>query len=203
MAPNEKWHADVTHFVTGDGKTSFIYLVVDNFSRYIISWRVADKVCARVRLETFKESLWKMGLGNGKRKRPQIIVDGGTENNNRQVDAFVGGHSLEKIVAMRDIEKSNSMAEAVNKTLKYDYLFHRPIQDNDHLISIMGKIVIPDYNNKRPHGALDGLTPFEAYWKKKVDIKKLLSGMKQAREERVEYNQSHSCLGCPFGCKRE
>jgi nitrogen regulatory protein PII-like uncharacterized protein len=84
-APNEKWHADITQFQTADGKTSYIYLVMDNFSRYITSWRVSDKICAKVRIETFEETIINAGIEpNQKEEITELIVDGGSENNNNK-----------------------------------------------------------------------------------------------------------------------
>ena len=202
-APNEKWHADITELKTADGNTSYIYLVIDNFSRYITSWRVSDKICAKTRLETFRETIENAELKPRQRKKAELIVDGGTENNNRTVEKFIEKLPVEKLVALRDIEKSNAMAESVNKLIKYDYLFPRHIMDQSQLTTVMKKIVIPDYNNKRPHGALFGLTPLEAYGKVKVNFKKIRQKMVEAHYDRVEYNRNNSCFGCPFGCKKQ
>ena len=54
---NQIWHADITRFVTPDNLVHYIYLVVDNFSRKILSWRVADKVSKLIRRETIGEAL--------------------------------------------------------------------------------------------------------------------------------------------------
>ena len=82
-APDEKWHADITEFKTADGRTSYIYLVMDNFSRYITSWRIADKVCAKVRIETFEETIINAGIEPNQKGKTELIVDGGTENRSR------------------------------------------------------------------------------------------------------------------------
>lgn len=198
--PNEKWHADITELRTADGKTSFIYLVADNYSRYITSWRVSNKICAKTRIITFKETIINAGLKPCHNEITELIVDGGTENNNKSVEAFLEKYPLKKSIALKDILKSNSMIESINKVLKYDYLYPRNIQNQSHLISVLKNIAIPDYNNKRPHGSLDGLTPQEAYGKKKVNFKKIREKMKEAYIERVEFNRTHSCMGCPFGC---
>jgi putative transposase len=201
--PNEKWHADITEFQTADGFKSYIFLVVDNFSRYIISWRVASVKCAKTRLETFEEAIEKAGLTcqTDAETTTHLIVDGGGENNNKQVDTFIEKYPIEKFVALKDIEKSNSIVEAVNRIIKYDYLFPRQIQDQRQLIAIMENIVIPDYNNKRPHGSLKGLTPFEAYSQVKINYKKIREKMIEAHRQRICYNKEYSCLGCPFDCK--
>lgn len=199
--PNQKWHADITELKTADGKTSYIYLVVDNYSRYITSWRVSHKICAKTRIDTFKETMINAGLKPCLNLITELIVDGGTENNNKSVETYIENKPLKKSIAGKDILKSNSIVEAINKVLKYNYLFPRNIQNKTQLINVMKNVVIPDYNDKRPHGSLHGLTPLEAYGKRKVNFKKIREKMKEAYVQRIEFNRTHSCLGCPFGCK--
>ena len=203
--PNQKWHADITEIKTSDGKTAYIYLVVDNYSRYITSWRVADRICAKIRLETFIET-----INNAKIKetvtdeiKSALIVDGGTENNNKQVEKFIEKYPVEKLIALKDIMKSNALVESVNKLIKYDYLFPKKLQNQIQLTNYLKSFVIPDYNNKRPHGSLSGLTPLEAYKQKKVNFAKIRANMVTAHKMRICYNKTHQCLGCPFDCKNK
>lgn len=203
-APNEKWHADITEIQTADGKTSFIYFVVDNYSRYITSWRVASKISAKIRLETFIETIRLAGLepNNKCQSETELIVDGGKENNNSTVETFIEKYPIEKLVALKDILSSNAMVESLNKLIKYDYLFPKQLQNQTQLRNYMRNFVIPDYNTKRPHGALNGLTPEEAYLNKKVNFKKIREKMVAAHKDRICYNRKYLCLGCPFGCKK-
>lgn len=61
-APNEMWHADITEFKTANGVISYIYLVLDNFSKFITSWRVSERICGKLRMETFKETIELAGI---------------------------------------------------------------------------------------------------------------------------------------------
>lgn len=201
--PNEKWHADITEIETADGKISYIYLVVDNYSRYILSWRISDKISAAIRLETFVEAIQKCGLKPDDLQKTELIVDGGTENNNKKVETFIEKYPVEKLIALKDILHSNSIVESVNKIIKYDYLFPKRLQNQTHLVNYFRSFVEPDYNAKRPHGSLNGLTPLEAYKMKRVNHEKIRNKMIQAYQERICYNQNNECLGCPFGCKRK
>ncbi|MBX2932046.1 MAG: transposase family protein [Chitinophagaceae bacterium] len=118
-------HADITEIQTADGKTSYIYFVVDNFSRYITSWRVADNISAKIQLETFSETINNAEIEPSEKQETvaSLIVDGGTENNNKHVETFIKDYPIEKLVALKDILKSNAMIESINKIIKYDYLF--------------------------------------------------------------------------------
>ena len=51
------------------------------------------------------------------------------------------------------------MVEAVNKHIKYCYLFKKDLKDINDTINYLSKS-IDDYNNK-PHGRLYGHTPIE------------------------------------------
>src|SRR5215470_14727598 len=40
--PNERWHIDTTVIRLLDGTRAYVHAVIDNFSRRILAWRVAD-----------------------------------------------------------------------------------------------------------------------------------------------------------------
>ena len=53
-----------------------------------------------------------------------LLVDDGSENKGA-VNEFIsnGSINMNKVIALIDVMFSNSMIEAVNKRIKYDYLF--------------------------------------------------------------------------------
>ncbi len=160
VMPHQYWHADVSVFRTMDNVKAYIYLVVDNFSRAILSWRVSLKLSADTRLDTIKNA-YDTFIHNPS-DDVQLIVDGGSENNNFIVDEYINssGISIKKIIAQQDIIFSNSMVEAVNKIVKYRSLFLESIPDIHALQKHLEKF-IPVYNDIRPHCSLKGLTPSE------------------------------------------
>lgn len=184
-----------------DGKIAYIYLVIDNFSRFILSWRISYNLCWQTRLDTFKEAVFRKSLKGKKRIKTQLIVDGGSENNNQYVEEYLEYYekNIDKTIALKDIIKSNSMIEYTNRLLKYEYLFVRGVKNLKHLGQVLYHAV-NDYNCVRPYGAINGLTPAQAYNGKTVDIFKEKQLMKEACNSRVNWNQSYNCKGCPFGC---
>ena len=64
------------------------------------------KICANTRLETFQEAVDKAKRMKQKRRTYQLIVDGGTENNNKKVEAFV----KEQKPALREIKENHYAA---------------------------------------------------------------------------------------------
>ena len=126
-----------------------------------------------------------------------LLVDGGTENNNSLVDQYMNseGVSLKKIIAGRDIQFSNSMVEAQNRLIKYNYLFKHPFRDLQELERILDWI-IKDFNHIRPHHSLGGLTPFEALNGTILPCEQWKFQMHEARETRILENTSQSCGIC-------
>lgn len=199
--PHEYWHADVTVFRTLDNVKAYIYFVMENFSRYILSYRVALKLSGRVMKENLAGAYNKFILPEAAagEKMPdiQLLVDGGPENDNSIVDEYVGDKtvSLKKLLAGTDVIFSNSMVEAVNKTIKYQYLFHHDIPDF-HALERHLAVAVPDYNTRKPHGALQGRTPEQVLYGKELDLERMQEQMRIARLMRIEVNRQAGCGVC-------
>lgn len=202
-APNQAWHADVTIIKTLDGIKHYCYLVVDNFSRKILAWRVSRELSANIRVATLREAAKPLIEAN--HTGPiDLVVDGGSENNNSTVEAFISDTNIpiHKLVALRDVHFSNSIVEAVNKVVKYRYLFPKNIPDGVALEKAVTES-IADYNDRRPHGSLDGLTPTEAYQgigheslDRRSQTLHTSEKLKAAQKARIEQNKKDRCLKC-------
>jgi len=176
---------------TEDGQRVFVQLLQDNFSRKIIAWIVNTVVSG---LST--STLLRKGCEQLKRAPDEmisLIVDGGPENNNRNVEAVLEGLPVRKLIAGVEIRCSNSMIEAVNKIMKYQYLFRKPIPSPEHLKRWFPEMV-EDFNG-RPHYALSGLTPNEAYDGKVFDKEEYHRRIVEAGIARRAIN-GHSCPPC-------
>lgn len=98
--PNQIWHADITILKTADGVKHYIYLLIDNFSRKILSYEVRNKVSGLVTLTTIEGAYKKARIIN-ENLNVKLIVDGGTENNNVYVENFINRSeiNMEKLIA--------------------------------------------------------------------------------------------------------
>jgi putative transposase len=151
-------HADVTVFQTADNKKNYIHLIQDNFSRFIPQWAVRTSCTAQTTFENLN-SVYEKYLHPAGIEDCFFISDDGSENYG-PVKGFIESSkypSIQHLIAQRDIEFSNSMIEAANKQLKYRFLYHHHIADDDALVKYVEQSV-NDYNN-RPHHVLHGLTP--------------------------------------------
>jgi putative transposase len=175
--PNQIWHADLTIFRPLDNVKAYIYFIIDNYSRYILAWKVSLKYSASIVFENLKKAYFSAIQTSMQIKKPiphvDLIVDGGSENNNRVIEDFLAlpEITVKKIIAQKDIIFSNSMIEAVNKLVKYRHLY---LHDFDALQKHLHSFILI-YNNERPHCSINGLTPLEAYKGKSMDKNKITS----------------------------
>ena len=63
-APDEMWHIDTTVIRLLDGTRAYLHAVIDNFSRRILAWRVADTFAAVnsvavLRAQRLPQSWWR------------------------------------------------------------------------------------------------------------------------------------------------
>ncbi len=190
--PNQAWHLDVTVVTTANNLKAYVQILLDSFSRRIIAWKASADVSGIRTTELLRSAFSQ--LAQAPQECVSLIVDGGSENNNRHVEAYLASVPVKKLIARVDVSFSNSMIEAVNKILKYRYLFRKPIPDLEHLHDAVASAVM-DYN-ARPHYALRGLAPDEAYQGKVFDEAEYRQRLLLAREQRLLANRSepHPCL---------
>ena len=195
-SPNRIWHTDITVMKTLDNKKYYIYLLIDNYSRKILSYDIKERVMGRITTKLIREA-YEKAMTVTKDLNVNLIVDGGPENNNIYVENFISQSQINitKQIALKDINFSNSMIERVNMTLKYRYLFPKEIRDLKHLKRTF-RYFLNDYNYKKPHGQLNGLTPDEAWKGIQIDKKHQYNVLKQARARRIVFNKTNKCIKC-------
>jgi transposase InsO family protein len=189
--PNEIWHLDATVLVTDSHEKAYLQFILDNFSRKILAWRCGPSLSGLKTTELLSEAF--ASVSGVPRDRIDLIVDGGSENNNHTVSAFVSENPIRKLVARIDVDFSNSMIEAVNKIIKYRYIFRTSIPDLANMESTIAK-AIDDYND-RPHYALRGLSPNETHVGIVFDKEAYRQSLLEARARRLVENRA-SCSPC-------
>jgi transposase InsO family protein len=185
--PLQLLHMDVTIFKPLDNTKVYIYFIVDNFSRAILNWKASIEYSSSIAMTVLKEAIQIHGI----RLDTKLVTDGGPENHG-EVSTFVSNReNLKQLIAQKDIIQSNSMVEAVNKHIKYYYLFKKDLQDLNDTIRYLSNSV-DDYNDK-PHGKLYGLTPYEVLNGKDPAKDNYQNDIAEARKKRLLQNQSIEC----------
>src|SRR4029453_1232927 len=84
--PDETWHIDTTVIRLLDGTRAYLHAVIDNFSRRILAWRVADTFAPGNTVAVLLEA--SRGATRSA-SAPLVWADAGVENVNAQVDALI------------------------------------------------------------------------------------------------------------------
>ena len=102
------WHIDTNVIRLLDGSRVYLHAVIDNFSRRILAWRVAETFAPVNSVAVLLEA----GRGAiSSETTPLVLADAGVENVNAQVDALISTGVLRRLLAFTELKFSNSMIE--------------------------------------------------------------------------------------------
>lgn len=183
----EKLHLDTTLLRLKNFTRVYITFVMDNFSRSILGYTVSLNNKATTVTELLKEVFDKHNLTQ---LTGQIIVDGGPEFE-ASFEEYVSSTNFTRLVAQQDIIQSNSNIEALNKIIKYSFLYQREFETPEELKTYL-KEVIPKYQ-AIPKAVLFGLTPEEVLNGTIPDRQKYKNQITEAKKTRLAENRSTIC----------
>ncbi len=192
-APDEIWHIDTTVIRLVNGVHAYLHAVIDNFSRRILAWKVAEKFDPTTTVAVLLEAA---GLRRDVAGTPTVMTDAGVENCNRHVDAIVNQGVLRRIIARTELRFSNSMIEAFWRTLKHQWLYLHTL-DSVRSIEPLVAFYVREHNSTLPHSAFRGQTPDEMYLGTGAQVPNDLGDRRRlARKTRIEQNRARVCPVC-------
>ena len=188
------WHIDTTVIRVLDGTRAYLHAVIDNFSRRILAWRVAD-TCAPINSVAVLLDASRGATSSD--TTPVVLADAGVENVNAQVDAFISTGALRRMLALTELKFSNSMIEAWWRSLKHQWLFLHSL-DSVTTVRRLVTFYVDEHNRVLSHSAFQGQTPDKMYLGTGDAVPAdLTSRAAVARRARVEANRSAACETCP------
>jgi len=192
--PNEMWHIDTTVIRLLDGTRAYMHAVIDNFSRRILAWPVAETFApvnsVAVLLDAGRAATPSVTA-------PVVLADAGVENGNAQVEELIITGVLRRVLAFTELRFSNSMIEAWWRSLKHQWLFLHSL-DSVTTVRRLVEFYVDEHNRVLPHSAFRGQTPDEMYFGTGATVPAdLTSGAAAARRARAEANRSAACETCP------
>ena len=191
--PNEAWHIDNTVIRLLDGTRVYLHAVIDNFSRRILAFRVAERFAVGNTVAILPNAAKAGSAIDGP---PSVIADQGVENVNAQVDELIESGLLRRLLAFTEIKFSNSMIEVWWRQLKHQHLFLHSL-DSFQTVSRLVKFYVEAHNGEITHSAFQGQTPDEIYFGTGGHVpSQLQTAREDARLARMSANRSLSCEVC-------
>ena len=156
-APNLVWVSDITYLKAG-GKWYYLCIVMDLFSRKVISWHISANADAKLVITAFRKAYEKRNAPYGL----MFHSDRGT-----QYTAFAFRQLLDSLNVVQSFSKKgypfdNACCECFFKYLKKEETNRRHYHTLQELQLSIFEYIEGFYNSKRPHGSLHMLTPNEA-----------------------------------------
>jgi putative transposase len=190
--PNQIWHIDTSVIKLLDGTKVYLQAVLDNYSRKILAWTVAEHFDP--------SSTCQVLLAAGKHLvtagRPSLYADSRVENVNGAVESILLTACLDRILAQVEVAFSNSLIEAYWRSLKHQWLFLNTL-DSVARVRAMVEFHVNEHNTKMPHPAFSGQTPDEMFFGTGAGVPEepaLAKG--NARAARMAANRAMSCERC-------
>jgi len=153
--PNQVWCADITYLPMRRG---FLYLVavMDWATRKVLSWRVSNTLEAEFCLEALEEAMARFGT-------PEIFnTDQGGQFTSPRFTGVLQAAGVRVSMDGRGRWMDNVFIERLWRSLKYECVYLHAFETGSELRAGLTRW-IGYYNAGRPHTALAGQTPDEAY----------------------------------------
>jgi transposase InsO family protein len=191
--PNGIWHVDTSVLRLLDGSHAYLYAVIDNFSRRILSWRVSERFDPTMTLAILEEAgNCVEPTGNS----PTLLADSGVENRTRAIEELIENGVLQRVLAQVEIACSNSTIESWWRSLEHQWLYLNQL-DSVGSVRRLTDFYVEEHNSRLPHSAFRGQTPDEMYFGTDRDVPgDLEARRKAARVKRMETNRGRSCRLC-------
>jgi len=154
--PNQVWAMDITYIPMARG---FVYLavVLDWFSRRVLSWGVSITMEAAFCVETLQDALVKHG-------KPEIFnTDQGSQFTGAAFTGVLVDHGIAISMDGKGAWRDNVFVERLWRSVKYEEVYLRAYDSVGDARGSIGRY-LNFYNARRPHSSLDGSTPDQAYF---------------------------------------
>lgn len=155
--PNQVWATDITYIQMARG---FVYLVVvlDWYSRRVLSWRVSITLEVEPCLEAVEEALAKYG-------KPEIFnSDQGSQFTSTDFTGLLLKHGIQISMDGKGAWRDNVFVERLWRSVKYEEVYLKAYECVSEARASIGHYLEDFYNRKRPHSSLDRMTPDQAYF---------------------------------------
>jgi len=158
-AINQLWQTDFTYLkVTGWG-WYYLSTVMDDFSRYILAWRLCQTMNARDVSATLKDALKVAGLA--KKQRPKLLSDNGPCYISAELQDWLKHHGLSHTRGKPYHPMTQGKIERWHRSLK-----NRILLEHYYLPGELERQInefVNHYNERRYHESLNNLTPQDVW----------------------------------------
>jgi len=157
-AVNQLWQTDFTYIKVIGWGWYYLSTVMDDFSRYVIAWRLCKTMSARDVADTLRDALEATGLDRTNiRHRPRLLSDNGPCYVSQELRTWLDDNGIPHTRGKPYHPMTQGKIERWHRTLK-----DRILLENHYLPGDLERQLdnfITHYNTRRYHESLNNLTP--------------------------------------------
>src|SRR5471030_802644 len=162
-APNELWQTDFTYLKVIGWGWFYLSTILDDFSRYIIAWKLCTTMKAEDVTETLELALTASGCDEARIvHKPRLLSDNGSSYISGDLAKWLEVQGMAHVRGAPCHPQTQGKIERWHQTLKNRILLENYYLPGNLEASI-GKFV-DYYNHQRYHESLKNLTPADVYF---------------------------------------
>ena len=162
-APNQLWQTDFTYLKVIGWGWFYLSTILDDFSRYIIAWKLCTTMRAEDVTETLELALRASGLEQATvALRPRLLSDNGSSYISGDLARWLEDQDMKHIRGAPYHPMTQGKIERWHQTLKNRILLENYYLPGDLEAQI--EAFVDYYNHQRYHESLGNLAPADVYF---------------------------------------
>ena len=175
---NELWQTDFTYFKIVGWGWYYLSTVLDDYSRFIVSWRLCTSMAAGDVTDTLDDALSFTGLDEVKvNHKPRLLSDNGPCYISGELSDYLKENQMTHTRGRPYHPQTQGKIERWHRSMKNQILlnnYYLPSELQEHL-----QRFVSYYNHERYHESLDNLTPADVFYGRGDEILKQREMIKQ------------------------
>ena len=162
-AVNQLWQTDFTYLKVIGWGWFYLSTILDDFSRYVIAWKLCTTMKARDVTDTLELALTAAGLDEATvMHQPRLLSDNGSSYIAAELADWIAKHNMAHIRGAPYHPMTQGKIERWHQTLKNRILLEHYYLPGDLTVQIA--MFVDHYNHRRYHESLRNLTPADVYF---------------------------------------
>ena len=189
-AINEMWQTDFTYLKIMGWGWMYLSTILDDYSRYIISWKLCTTMKTSDVTETLDMALKASGCDQVKvAHKPRLLSDNGASYISGELSSYIKEKGMSHVRGVPYHPQTQGKIERWHQTLKNRILLEHYYLPGDLEQQI--EAFVEHYNHQRYHESLNNVTPADVYFGRANEILKHRERIKRQtiQHRRLQYRK--------------
>ena len=184
-AINQMWQTDFTYFKIIGWGWYYLSTILDDYSRYIIAWKLCTTMRASDVTETIELALAASGCDQAViQHKPRLLSDNGSCYISGDLAEWLEKQKMEHVRGAPFHPQTQGKIERWHQTIKNRILLENYYLPGDLEQQIA--VFVDHYNNHRYHESLKNVTPADVYFGRDKDI---LREREKIKKQTIQYRR--------------